>query len=309
MILPLPDWSSDLSTHYLDNCIDVFTNELKNAQQERSPAVIAVYSYLRGCARLARGHYLEGLRDLYSIENSNLFPKEYIETVIVPRLAADERLLDLFLNEPFYTNCPEWKKVLIRQTSQSMSSIDLDGSENILQSSRDFNTQWGIIENEALTYEQFSNHVHRLSIVLDQETTETLFKALSYWAVNSITKTLKKDGNLTDKTPKPSEPIKSSGKPGSIATVFTFQDTLDMLNDNQRRSPASTPITKQPIQSDRTLPTALFELFLDFWQETNAEKVRMNRHLPEDRQKQESILKVKLSKRCLSYNFKKKLYF
>jgi hypothetical protein len=297
MLLPLPDWSSDMSTHYLDNCIDVFTNELENAQQERSPAVLAVYAYLRGCAQLARGEYIEGLRDLYLIENSNLFPQKYIETVIVPRL-ADEGLLDLFLNEPFYTKCPEWQKVRIRSISQSMSIIDLNGNENFVHaapipSSSDVITnEWNIIE-DMVTYEQFSDHVHRLNIVLDQEITETLFKALLYWTDNSTTKTLKKDRTSTNKS---LESMKSPNKSGSAVSTFTFQDTLNTVNDSRRgnSTPTLTPTPRPSKQPMATLPTLLFESFLDIWQETNAEKIRMNRYLPEDRQKQESILKVKL---------------
>jgi hypothetical protein len=108
MELPLPDWSLNTSTHYLDSCIEIFTNELKNAQQERSPAIISIYAYLRGCALLARGQYLDGLRDLYLIENPNLFPNDYIEKTIVPQL-SDECLLELFLHEPFYIKSSEWK--------------------------------------------------------------------------------------------------------------------------------------------------------------------------------------------------------
>jgi len=297
MVLPLPDWSSDFSTHYLDSCIDVFTDELNNAEQERSPSVMAVYAYLRGCARLARGEYLEGLRDLYLIENSNLFPQKYIETVIVPRL-ADECVLDLFLNEPFYTECPEWKKVRTRRTSQSMTKIDLDETKSVgdaspIESSPDIDTEYDFIDNN-VKYEQFSNHVHRSSIVLDKETTETLFKALLYWTDNSTTDTLKKDNNLTNNTNKPSEPIKSAAKFGTTSTIFTFEDTMRLVNDRRgNQSAALTP--KLPVQSEPFLPAVLFEAFLDAWQQTNIEKVRMNRHLPEDRQKQESTLKVKLS--------------
>jgi len=298
MVLPLPDWSTDLSKHYLDSCIELFTNELKNAQRERSPAVISVYAYLRGCARLARGDYIEGLRDLYLIENANLFPQKYIETNIVPRL-AEEYLLDLFITESFYTECPEWKKVSLRPKSQSLTVIDLDETKNVadaspVESSPDVSEEWNIEEN-TLTYQQFSEHVHRLSIVLDKETTETLFKALLYWTDNSISKTLKTDRTSTNNTNKPSEPMKPSGKPSSPATIATLQDTFAMLNNPRRKSLTATASLKSSTQSNLSLPTTLFELFLDIWQQTNAEKIRMNHHLPEDRQKQESILKVKLS--------------
>jgi len=297
MELPLPNWSSDLSTHYLDSCIEVFTNELNNAERKRSPAVTAVYAYLRGCARLARGEYLEGLRDLYSIENSNLFPQKYIETVIVPRL-VDECLLDLFLHEKFYIECPEWKKVRIRPTSQFMPMIDLDVTKPLVEAypveSPDvIDTEYDFITNN-VTYQQFSDHVHRLSIVLDKETSETLFKALLYWADNSTTNTLKQDNTLTNSMNKPSEPSKSAAKFGTTSTIFTFEDTMRLVNDRRgNQSAALTP--KLPVQSEPFLPAVLFEAFLDAWQQTNIEKVRMNRHLPEDRQKQESTLKVKLS--------------
>jgi hypothetical protein len=273
MQLSLPDWSSDLSAHYLDGCIEIFTNELENAQRERSPTLIAAYAYLRGCARLARGDYLEGLRDLYLIEDSNLFPQKYIETIIVPRL-ADEHLLDLFIREPFYTQSPEWKKI-------GSSSSDVTGD-------------WNVVQN-ALTYDEFSEHVHRLSIVLDKETTETLFKALLFWTDNSISKTLKNDRKLTNNTNKSPEPIKLSDKPSPRPTIPILEETLGMLNSPPLTSQTVTGSLTTPAPLNPSLPRILFELFLDIWQQTNAEKVRMNHHLPEDRQKQESILAVKLS--------------
>ncbi|CAF5119809.1 unnamed protein product, partial [Rotaria magnacalcarata] len=203
MLLPLPDWPTNTSTHYLDICIELFTSELKNAQQENSPSVIAVYAYLRGCALLARGQYLDGLRDLYLIENPNLFPREYIETVVLSRL-ADECLLDLFFNESYYTNAPEWKKLRTRATSQRMSIIDLERSGGFLDDENSvepriegaLDNEWNIIEKN-LTYEQFSEHVHHSRIVLDNETTQKLFNALMYWTDSTITKTLKKDKTLT----------------------------------------------------------------------------------------------------------------
>jgi hypothetical protein len=281
----------DLSSHYIDSCIDIFTEELQNVQQERSPTALAVYSYLRGCARLARGEYLEGLRDLYSIENPKLFPQQYIETVIMPRL-AEEHLVDLFLNEPFYKKSPEWKKVRMRSASESMPFIDLDDSGKLAPTSSippspGMNElEWDIIEDN-LNYQQFSDHVHRLNIVLDQDTTEALFKALLYWTDNRTSKTLKKDTTLTN----------NSNKSGTGVTTFTFQHTADMLKNhpqkNQAATPIPTPTPKQLIQPDSYVPTTLFESFVDIWHQIKAEKVRMSYHLPEDRQKQESILKVK----------------
>jgi hypothetical protein len=296
MLLPLPNWPSNTSTYYLDSCIEVFTSELQNAQEERSPAVIAVYAYLRGCALLAHGNLLDGLRDLYLIENPNLFPRDYIETTIIPRL-SDECLLDTFLHETFYTNSPEWKKVHTRSTPQRMSSIDLnenensfDGRNSIKLSTRiDANNEFHVVEN-AFTYEQFSEHVNRLSIVLDKETTETLFNALLYWTDNTITKNPKKTKTLTNNTNKSSESLKPLGKSRPTINI-SLKDTLAMLNDHQRGTSNET-LSSKP--SNSSLPATLFESFLDVWQQTNAEKVRMNRCLPEDRQKQESILKVKL---------------
>ncbi|CAF2337555.1 unnamed protein product [Rotaria sp. Silwood2] len=301
MLLPLPDWSSNASTHYLDSCIELFTSELQNAQEERSPAVIAVYAYLRGCALLARGQYLDGLRDLYLIENRNLFPYDYIETTILP-CVSDECQLELFLNEPYYTKSPEWKKLDIHSASQHMSIIDLEKSGNSLDDATpiqsatevDLSNEWNLLEN-ALTLEQFSEHVHRLSIVLDKETTEKLFNALLYWTDNSITKTLKKDKTSTnDTTNKSSETTKSLARRWSI-TTHSLKDTLTMLNDYRRGSQHTTHSPKSSVESNACLPTTLFESFLDIWQQTNAEKVRMNRYLPEDRQKKESILKVSSS--------------
>lgn len=182
MILPLPNWPNNVSTHYLDSCIDVFTNELQNVQRERSPAVIAVFAYLRGCAFLARGNLLDGLRDLYLIDNQNLFPREYIEAKIIPRL-ADEHLLDIFTHESFYQDAPEWKKVDTRAELR-LSKVDLTESGSSFEesisakSSSDFDNHSDLfIVNNALTYEQFNEHIQRLSITNDMETTAILFNA------------------------------------------------------------------------------------------------------------------------------------
>ncbi|CAF1399018.1 unnamed protein product [Rotaria sordida] len=297
MLLPLPYWPSNTSTHYLDSCIELFTSELENAQKERSPVVITVYAYLRGCALLARGQYLDGLRDLYLIENPNLFPYDYIDRIILPRL-SEECLLELFLNEPYYTKSPEWKKVNIHSISQNMTIIDLEKSGNSLDDATpvqsatevDLNNEWDHSEN-ALTLEQFSELVHRLSIVLDKETTEKLFNALLYWTDNSIAKTLKKDKTLTNKS---SETMKPLARSWSI-TTNTLKDTFSMLNDYRRGNQNATLSSKSSIESNPGLPATLFESFLDIWQQTNAEKVRMNRYLPGDRQNKESILKISSS--------------
>ena len=301
MLLPLPEWPVDLSTHYLDSCIEVFTDELDNAEEERSPAAISVYAYLRGCARLSRGYYLDGLRDLYLIENPNLFPQKYIETVIVPRL-VEERLLDQFLSETFYTKSPEWKKVRTRTISHSMSIIDIGdsdelvGASSIPSSPETFIDDWNVVE-QPLNYQQFIDHIHRLNIVRDPKLTEVLFHALSYWIDNPVGKT-SKDSTLTGNANKPAEPHKPVSKQGSGPTSFTFQHTMDMLNNHARKSssatPVPTPTPKLPSQPETTLPVALFDSFVDIWQQTNAEKVRMNHLLPEDRQNHESILKVDL---------------
>ncbi|CAF0784526.1 unnamed protein product [Rotaria sp. Silwood1] len=300
MLLPLPNWSSNISTHYLDSCIEIFTSELQNAQEQHSPAVISVYAYLRGCALLARGQYIDGLHDLYLIENPNLFPYDYIETTILPRL-VDECLLELFLNEPYYTKSPEWKKINIHSTSQNMTIIDLEKSGNSLEDATpiqsatevDLNNELNLLENN-LTLEQFSEYVHRLRIVLDKETTEKLFNVLLYWTDNSITKTLKKDKTLINNTSKSSETTKPLARHLAIPTS-SLKDTLAMLSDHRRGQQNATSPTKSSIESNACLPTTLFESFLDIWQQTNAEKVRMNRYLPEDRQTKESILKVSSS--------------
>ena len=195
ILLPLPEWPTDLSTHYLDSCVDVFTDELDNAHEERSPAAISVYAYLRGCALLARGNYLEGLRDLYLIENPNLFPQKYIEAVIVPRL-LEERSLESFLKEPFYAKAPEWKKVRTDALSHPMSVIDISDSDELIEtrsfpSTPDINIDEYNVVEQPLTYQQFVDRIHRLNIARDPKTTEVLFNALSYWTNNPVGKSSK----------------------------------------------------------------------------------------------------------------------
>jgi hypothetical protein len=301
MVLSLPDWPTIVSSTYLDSCIELFANELENAQEERSSSIITVYAYLRGHALLARGHLLDGLRDLYLIEHPQLFPRDYIETTIVP-LLADAFLLDLFLNEPFYTESAEWKKINTRPVSSHMSIIDLERSGNTLdetvpiQSSTQtmIDSEWTSGEH-ILTFEQFSAYVHQLNIVLDKETTEKLFHALLYWTDDSLANISKKDKTSSNSHSSKDDSNKSSKIPRRTSISSNkLEQTLTLLNDHQRgnqNTMTSSKIISQP--SKTSVPTILFEYFLDIWQQTNAEKVRMNRCLPEDRKKKESILKVR----------------
>jgi hypothetical protein len=48
------------------------------------------------------------------------------------------------------------------------------------------------------------------------------------------------------------------------------------------------------LSSKPSIPTQLFKIFLEKWQQTKAEKEGMNHYLPKDRQKQESILIVRV---------------
>ena len=297
LVLPLPDWPSNMSSNYLDSCLEVFTHELQHAQEERSPPVITVYAYLRGCALLARGELLNGLRDLYLIENPHLFPHEYIEATIIPIL-SDSLLLDLFLNEPFYIKSAEWKKVHTQPTSQHMSIIDLEKSGNSLDDSvrmpsgidGALDEEWTVSETN-LSCEQFREQVHRLSIALDKDTAETLFNALLHWTDHSAGKTMKKDKTLTNANSKTADATKRSRSWST--TTYSLAESLAMSKDHRRDSQLAPATPKSTSSSaDVQIPAPLFERFLDVWQKTNAEKVRMNHYLPEDRQKQESILKV-----------------
>jgi len=260
MLLSLPDWPSNVSTHYLDDCIETFTDELENAEEEYSSPVISVYAYLRGCALLARGRLLDGLRDLYLIENSNLFPKDYIQTIILP-LLSDASLLDRFLQEPFYVQSPEWKKITneleenTRRFSHSFTEFP-PLPPNVIQSD--------------LSFEQFHDYVHRSSIVSDKDTSEILFKALLHWTNNT---------NKLPEVNKPRRRLSLSNNPS--------KDLLSTSNGDKKWSQTI------DISPKSSLPVKLFELFLEIWQQTNAEKARMNYCLPKDRQKQESILMVK----------------
>jgi hypothetical protein len=210
MLLPLPKWPSDITRHYLDSCIEVFTIELQNAEIDRSLSTTTAYAYLRGCAFLARGHLLEGLRDLYLIENPDLFPHNYIETTIIP-LLSDASLLESFLHEQFYTKSSEWKKIHKRPIDTDMQSIDLDQSGNFLDDIKPVkpspkvipDNEWDSPFENTLTYEQFSEHVRRLSIVTDKETPQILFKALLHWADHAIkisnnTRTIPSDTTMVD---------------------------------------------------------------------------------------------------------------
>jgi hypothetical protein len=268
MLLPLPDWSLNTSTHYLDSCIEVFTVELQNAQEERSQSIITVYAYLRGCALLARGHYLDGLRDLYLIDNPNLFPKDYITTTIVP-LLSDAFLLDLFLHESFYIESSEWKKVSTHPTHSDISIINPE--ESVMDPIPVISDSKLHVIEDNLPFEQFYAYVHRLSIVIDPETARILFKTLLHWIDPT---------NKSTETYKPRRRWSISGNPSN--------ETLNTLNKHQQGNQIINPLPNS------ALPAKRFELFLEIWQQTNAEKARMSSYLPKDRQKQESILIVGL---------------
>jgi len=254
MLLPLPDWPSNISTHYLDHCIHTFAYELENAEEEHSSPQISTYAYLCGCALLARGYLLEGLRNLYLIEDQNLFPKDYIQTTIVP-LLSDAGLLDRFHQESFYIESSEWKKLI----------DEPEISRKFSQSSAEFPS----LPVGDLSFDQFHDYVHRSSIVSDRETAEILFKALLHWV------------NTTNQALEANRPRRRWSIGGN-----TSREPSNLSIDPKK---GSQTINFSP---NSLLPSKLFELFLEIWQQTNAEKDRMNYCLPKDRQKQESILMV-----------------
>jgi hypothetical protein len=260
MILSLPHWPTNVSTHYLDYCIEVFTNELESARKEHSSPVISIYAYLRGCALIARGDLLDGLCDLYLIENSNLFPKDYIQTTIIP-LLDDASLLDRFRQESFYIQAPEWKKITDEPETRSRSSTASSGTALLLPN---------IIEGD-VSFERFRDYVQQSSIVTDTETAAILYKALLHWA------------NTASKPTATIRPHRRWSLGGN-----TYKEPSNTANSIQKENQT---LDRRPANS--LLPAKLFELFLEIWQRTNAEKARMNHCLPKDRQKQESILMVK----------------
>ena len=269
MLLPLPDWSLNTSTHYLDSCIEVFTIELQNAQVDHSQPIITVYAYLRGCSLLARGYLLDGLRDLYLIDNPDLFPKTYITTTIVP-LLSDAFLLDLFLHESFYIQSAEWQKIHTHPTYSDMLTINLEKSGNLLDDTISVKSLTEVIPDhqpnvidDDLSFQQFYEYVHRLSIVIDRDTATILFKILLRW-----TDTTNKSGEIY--------------KPRRRWSVSVNPSKEELNSDQPENLPPNS-----------SLPAKLFESFLEIWQHTNAEKARMKCYLPKDRQKQESILIVR----------------
>ena len=179
MLLPLPSWPMNTSIHYLDCCIEIFTKELENAHEEHSSPVISIYAYLRGCALLARGYLLEGLEDLYLIENVNLFPKDYIQTIILP-LLSDASLFERFLQQSFYLTAPTWKKI----------KDESDGNKRASIVSNDVTIYPTNMTRGDLSFDQFYDYVNQSNIVFDRETAVLLFKALLNW-IHRPTSTVK----------------------------------------------------------------------------------------------------------------------
>ena len=300
LVMTLPDWSLNASIHYLDGCIEVFTDELGNNQEDRSIAVVTSLAYLRGCALLARGHLLDGLRDLYAIENRDLFPLDYIQSIVVKQL-TDALLLNVFLQEQFYIDAADWKKIHTRPLSQRMSILDLEPSGNFLDEKSAIDplnnvnnqTNWTLTANE-LSYKQFSDYVHRLSIVLDQTTTEILYKCLLNWTNQSSSKNTKKNKFNSVSLRKTA----TNGKPYTRSSSATGRSTdtskISRIKFDENSKTEDNDDSNAVPMYDRSLPSTLFDLFLEAWQQTNTEKVRMNRYLPENRKKQESVIKVSL---------------
>lgn len=256
----LPDWPLDVSIHYLDLCIDAFTQELEQAQQERSSPSINIYAYLRGCAFIARGEYLKGLEDFYLIGNANLFPKTYIQTTVVP-LLSELNLLEKFEKQKFYQTSSEWKKLGEEELNETRR-ISMIATENTL-----LPTFQG-----DLTFDQFHDYVQRSSIVNTKELAEILFHALSHWIVKTS------DG----------------GKAGGGGGRRRWSITGNAQKDSSTPAPLTAKASQAVyISSDAVIPSKFFELFLETWQRTNADKERMLCFLPKDRQNQESILMVK----------------
>lgn len=259
MLLPLPSWPDVTSTHYLDCCIAVFTNELDNAQKEMSSPVISIYAYLRGCALLARGYLLEGLHDLYLIDNVNLFPKDYIQTTIVS-LLSDASLFERFLQQSFYLKAPKWKKI----------EEDSEGSKRASVCSNEFTLYPPNLTKEDIAFEQFCDYVQQSSIVDDRDTAIILFKSLSHWINRPIPST-----TGTAKPPRRWSLGGNTSKESSSSSK-TAQKTGQIIS----------------VTASSTIPTKIFEQFLELWQRTSAEKARMNSCLPKDRQEQETVLMV-----------------
>ena len=224
--------------------------------------MITFYAYLRGCALLSRGRLIEGLQDLYLIDNPNLFPKKYIETMIVSQL-SETNSLDLFLHESFYTHCLEWKKIQTQSTHSNMSNNNIDTystpSDDHLNSS-------STPPKDHLSFEQFYEYIQRLSIVNDRDIAKIIFDALLH---------------LSSESRKPSTDTLKQRRRWSISGGI-FDRTNDTLSNSH-----------QPTQNKSLLSSKHFEQFSEIWQQTNAEKARMNSHLPKDRQKYETTLIVR----------------
>ena len=233
--------------------------------------MITFYAYLRGCALLSRGRLIEGLQDLYLIDNPNLFPKTYIETVIVPQL-SETNSLDLFLHESFYTHCLEWKKIQTQSTHSSVLNNNTDTYSNPpddyhgIHSSTDANLDLSpTLPKDHLSFEQFYEYVQRLSIVNDREIAKIIFHALLHSSTGSK---------------KPTTDTLKQRRRWSISGSI-FDRTYDTLSNSH-----------QSAQNKTSLPSKYFEQFSDIWQQTNAEKARLNSHLPKDREKHETTLIV-----------------
>lgn len=257
--MPLPDWSLSIGTHYLDSCVELFTIELEQARNERSHLNASVYAYLRGCALLARGSLLDGLRDLYLIDNPKLFPKGYIETTVVPRL-AETHLLERFHHESFYVRSSAWKKLDETTSSSEHRDDSLDTRAELRSNGM----------KDSLSSEQFSEHVRQMSIVADSEIAAIVFNALLHLAGTS----------------KKSTDTYRQRRSWSIGSNFS-KEAPGVQANQQREMEAKS----RSLPAD--IPTKLFERFLDVWQQISTFKTQMAACLPQERQRQEAVLFVR----------------
>lgn len=85
--------------------------------------------YLRGLAYISIGKIIDGLEDLYTIENSQLFPMNLLKNKIFPSLSEDQK--GIIFEQQFFKEAPECRLLDKSDSIENFhSSFDAFNSES-----------------------------------------------------------------------------------------------------------------------------------------------------------------------------------
>ena len=152
------------SGKYFEKFIRRLTNEIDS---QKNISLKASYLYLRGMMHLTSNQLIEGLKDFHSLYSANqeLFPSEYVQSVIADLDSATEESLK---QQDFYKRAAMFR-IFKKKIEEQSSGRPLRK-----------------LPNSPLKYEEFAKLTKALQIVLSNETAERLFAALTHNRGNEV---------------------------------------------------------------------------------------------------------------------------